>query len=476
MADLPQFAYDVFLSYGWSGIARADEGDRAWVADLKDALEAQISAELGRTARIYLDVEQPTNGELAANLADAVSSSLTFLSVLTPGSCRRGSWCHEELRTFVSSASQVFDHQRQLFSARLRDVDRSEWPDALQPIVPYEFLTDSIPRAPMPRRHINDTTTACGERVQKLAIEIARLVRDAAKQIDRTVLVASTDASLAPRVDRLVREIAARNATAITVSPDAGEPEARFHARLARELRRANLSIHLLPSDATAPPSGWQFPVDVVQRRAATARFANEPKRILVWRDGGQLVDGADSGEQLLHGTGFESLLTQMRLVYERNLGVAVATAAVREEIARAEAADTRARIVGKPRYLFLDCVEQDLARLQSLRAALEKAGVHVKFPLFQGDEAIRRRADRDFLARCDGVAVYFGSRNDLEAYLTCQNLSDAMTDRPLSIPRAVLLDPADDPVRSSFLYPDFTNYPGVTADAFIQTIVRGAA
>jgi hypothetical protein len=476
--SLSQFAYDVFVSYGWAGMAEG-EGDRAWVARLTDVLAAEIAGQLGRAPRIFLDVEQPRNGTLDARLTAAATSSVVFLSVITPGSCRAGSWCHTELKTFLGDAPPILPNCSQLFTALLRDVPRVEWPEALRPIAPYEFLTESKPRGPLPLGHLGDTSTPCGALAQKLGIEIGQTLCDAAGQIEHTVLFASADPALDAHVARLSREITARNGRAVAVSARDGEAEAVYAARIARELQRSSLSIHLLTAATPPPPDGWALPVETVQRRAAAVRFEHEPKRIIIWRDGNQPIDVAADGEQMLRGTGFEYLHSLMCDVYAHNLDVATATAARRKEAAGADAGAAPGRLgamQARRRYLFVDCVQQDLFRLKPLRAVLEAAGVQVKFPLFQGDAAIRLQADREFLARCDGVAVYFGSRNDLEAYLACQNLSNGIRDNGVAIPRAVILDPADDPVRQVFLYPDFVNYPGVESEEFINAVAGRVA
>src|SRR5262245_42577424 len=94
MHALEHFRFDLFISYGWSRIRRRDDADRGWVDEFKRRLEGQLSGELGREARVFLDVEQSLNGELPANLAEAIESSLLFLSVVSPGSVRADSWCH----------------------------------------------------------------------------------------------------------------------------------------------------------------------------------------------------------------------------------------------------------------------------------------------------------------------------------------------------------------------------------------------
>jgi hypothetical protein len=493
MADLSQFKYDVFLSYGWSGLV-ADVGDRLWVTALKNELQAQISAELGRQARIFFDVEQPQNGDLAANLDAAAAASAAFVSVITPGSCKKDSWCHRELDAFLTHGTTILPKGQSLFALRLRDVAIDQWPTPLQAVAPYEFLTKSLPRGPLPVQHIADTTTSCGANVQKLGIDLAAFLGAAAAEVERTVLFAAASPVFDERLKRLVVEIEARGGRAVRVSQGKDEDEQAFSDRLVRELRGARFSIHMLTSADPVVPAGWHEPIEYVQVRHAAARFAADPQGMIRWRESGRTPDGATSppsaaptstGQaaltegQMLEGTGFEYLHSLILDLFRRTREVSEARRAAHREVAEADKLGAAHRNNGNgrgvpaapPRYVFLDCVHEDLYRLASTLKALRDAGFLVKVPLFQGDPEVRTKADREFLARCDEVAVFFGSRNDLQTYLACQSIANAIRERRLTIRRAVLLDPPDDPVRQCFLFPEFTNYPCMTPDAFVAAL-----
>jgi hypothetical protein len=165
-----------------------------------------------------------------------------------------------------------------------------------------------------------------------------------------------------------------------------------------------------------------------------------------------------------------ESLLRDM---FSRNIVAASTITGPQQELAKsASASGDSAPGISRPvlsKLLYVECVPQDLAKLQAFRLRLESRGIRIKPPLFDGDEATRKRLNEEFLQRCAGVVVYFGSRNDLEAFVACQSLWDALQKYHLNMPRAVLLDPADDPVRSFFFYPEFENYPSTQLDAFVE-------
>jgi hypothetical protein len=55
---------------------------------------------LGESARIFIDRDASQAGYLSDRLAAAVDSSSLMLFVVSPGSCRPGSWCHREAARF----------------------------------------------------------------------------------------------------------------------------------------------------------------------------------------------------------------------------------------------------------------------------------------------------------------------------------------------------------------------------------------
>lgn len=468
--NLAHFAFDLFLSYGWAGLQGVEDGDRGWVAEFKRVLEGQLSSELGRRARIHLDVEQSKNGELPANLRDAVAGSAAFLSVITPGSCRDGSWCHRELDWFLADTAEILPNRRQLFSVLLRDVKHDLWPEVLRPVVPTNFLNDATPRGPVARRELADAATDGGGRLQALAIQIARVLEQADAQIARTALLACSAPPLRMQVERLATEITKRGGTSMSVAYQDGESEQAFRDRYARALKGASLLVCLIADGESATPSGWSSSIERIQMDGANARFAQQARQVIVWRDrtGPDAADWPNA--QVLKSLGFEYLHSLLSETLKSHVAGAAARSAARQQAK----ADGGASPSGDRKYVFIECAPGDLERLAPLYEALQAKGYRAKFPLFQGDAALRKREDLEFLSKCCAAAVYFGSRGDLEVHLACQAIAETIADHSLSIPRAVLLDPHNDPLRRYFVFPEFTNYP-YKPDEFVTTVIGAA-
>ena len=475
MHDLAHFRFDEFISYGWAGIQRKEDADRGWVDEFKRRLTGELSGELGREARIYLDVEQSQNGELPANLTEAVQSSVLFLAVVSPGSVRVDSWCHFELAKFIEHDAGLLKDLKQVFVARIRNVAPAQWPEPIRKIIPYDFLGDDPRHKMLPEEDLAYAGTAAGGLVQSLAIDLAKTSRIVEQQIAHTVFLPYTDPSLVAQAERLATEIDTRGGAVIRGSYQAGESESAFVDRTAREVRRAGISVHLLGAGAAPRPEGWSDSIQGLQIRTAGERFQAERNHMIVWHAS---RDAQTAGPELqwaevLKGTGFEYMESLLRDMFSRNIVAASTITGPQQELAKsASASGDSAPGISRPvlsKLLYVECVPQDLAKLQAFRLRLESRGIRIKPPLFDGDEATRKRLNEEFLQRCAGVVVYFGSRNDLEAFVACQSLWDALQKYHLNMPRAVLLDPADDPVRSFFFYPEFENYPSTQLDAFVE-------
>ena len=97
----PAFEHDIFISYGWSGNA-IDEGDRAWVAELKNRLRVALRSSLGRDPAIFVELDASRTGSFVPTL----ERTRLFLFVVTPGSCR-SKWCQWEILRFFDRGLSV---------------------------------------------------------------------------------------------------------------------------------------------------------------------------------------------------------------------------------------------------------------------------------------------------------------------------------------------------------------------------------
>jgi hypothetical protein len=480
MPELNHFQFDVFLSYGWSGLETTDDGDRAWMNRFRHTLQNELSGFLGRRARVFLDVEQPRNGDLETNLKQALRSSALFLAVITPGACRANSWCHWEVETFLKSRSEAVPPDRQVFVAILRDPipatdalkdpehSRNLWPKPLGQFAPYEFLdADRMPlEAPDSSQDI--TRLPAGRLTRRIAADMRSAMCDLQMQISHNVMLSHSESVAPQKITRIANEVARLNGRLLRSQPLKNETETDFCVRTEQDLRFCGLSIHLLQaSDVDCKPKEWRESPQQHQLRLAGGRFASEKGQIVWEGSPGNAVSKIDAGTytEILEGTGFESLAS---VIVE---GIQNVTAVAEHTVFRWNAsADPEYK------YLFIDCVEADLAVLERVRPYLHRKKIKLKPPLFQGDPEIRRARDQENLGLCSGVAVLWGSRSDLETNEACRTLAIALAkleqeegtqQRPTiptthceRRPRMIILNPHTDPIRKNFCYPKFSNLP----------------
>jgi hypothetical protein len=265
--------YDLFISYGWSGVPNQDDGDRGWVGTLKKVLEPQLASNLGRRARIFLDVEQMHSGELPGLLEDALASSTLFLSILTPGSCQAKSWCRKEIKWFLDLAPQVLPRAAQVFAIRIRDVRDDEIPPQLRRAVRKDFLERGLPPS---RRDLEDDSSHWGKMAQNLALQLATAIKDVEERRERTLFMAAVPDSLRASMAHIKNLLAMRDQSVILGEQIQDEDQETFARRIVRVLRGCGKSLHVLDSSIDARPKDWKDSPQLLQVTLARQRLGTE--------------------------------------------------------------------------------------------------------------------------------------------------------------------------------------------------------
>jgi hypothetical protein len=469
MSNLDQFRHHVFLSYGWADIPNEGEGDRGWVKEFKHQLQLQLHGELGRQPRIFLDAENKPNG--LEDLDAALRSSALFVTILTPASCREGSWCRWELDLFNQHSAGILPGYAQFRAVLARQVDKKEW--LMPQLVPRDFMVRGFP---LPASDLGNATTPAGQLVQDFARELKEALLAVDRQIAKTVFLAHTSAAYQSRVARLATETTKRGNIVIRGVLEPGEAQAAFLERTEGQLRRASLSVHILDSATDAVPAGWTDSVESLQLRAASDRFGKVKNRMITSQESLQaesLDEEAMVRAQVLKGTGFEYLETVLRESMQRQMAEAAQRSAPRPEPIPepiVEPPDSRPGPSEEPLYVFVDCVQDDLGKIELLKPMMRVRNIRIRPPVFEGDEEERRQLRDEFLELCHGVAVYFGSRQELKALIACQSLRKVLRSMGREVPRCVIIDP-DSQDRLETVFPDFDNYRASKVDEFSRRV-----
>jgi hypothetical protein len=137
---LPEgFQHHIFISYGWSGNLRPDEGDPGWAAELRNRLILALRTEFGSSPEIFLDTETSRSGALKPSLEKVLESTAFLLFVVSPGSCR-SPWCRWEVQRFLDTAWSPASRNNTLLpddrivGVTLQEVSRPQLPQALQSV------------------------------------------------------------------------------------------------------------------------------------------------------------------------------------------------------------------------------------------------------------------------------------------------------------------------------------------------------
>jgi len=292
------------------------------------------------------------------------------------------------------------------------------------------------------------------------------------RQIARTVFLGYTSGAYQPRIARLAAETAKRGNIVIRGVLEPGDDQPAFLARTEGHMRRAGLSVHLLDAAVENVPAGWTDSVQSLQLHAAAGRFGNAKNRIITSQESlqaGSLDDQAVMRAQVLKGTGFEYLETVLRESMQQQVSEAEQRAAPRPEpIPQPPCPETET--AEQPLYVFVDCVQDDLGKIESIKSVMRGRNIRIRPPVFEGDDEERRQLRDEFLELCHGVAVFFGSRQELKALIACQSLRKVLRSMGREVPRCVIVDP-DTEDRLDTVFPDFNNYRASKMDEFSRRV-----
>jgi hypothetical protein len=260
MAYLDGFEHDVFVSYAHIDNQPDREGERGWVESFERALKLRLLKRFGREVATWRDPELARSQHFDPVIETAVKGSAIVLSLISE-SYLASDYCRQELAWFITKASQevpglTVDHHVRVFPVLLYNVPPHEWPEACRATSGFRFH-DAIEGGfgkPLDPAQADFTDQLCGlvEELHTVLLAIQKFgTEPEAPDDERTRAQAVFLADVADdlRRDRRHLRLQLEKAGIEIVSgippPDR---EAEHRAAVARALRRANLSIHLLGS------------------------------------------------------------------------------------------------------------------------------------------------------------------------------------------------------------------------------------
>lgn len=411
MAYTTGFEYDVFISYASVDDIEpvADDG-RGWVTMFVRSLEMVLASRLGgrEKLRIYFDRRNLGGNHQLQELLDAVGRSALFLAITSPAYSER-EWTKRELEAFLKGAP---DSQR-LFAAEYLPLDAGETqPHPLNDRRRLKFwdVDEMSSFAAMPltlkdhpfRNRVHDLADQIKK--QLVAINAAETTRpaiiraadviadDGARRSNGVVFLAQTTDDLEEERDQLRRYLEQFGFLVLPAGDLPGGGEA-FRAEIERDIKQADLYVHLLGARA------GRFPADLEDGYGATqVKAAREAgKKLLLWRHPELDLQAVSDPRQ-------RTLLTDEAVVV---CGLEAFKATIRSQLEARPKQENSERHA--PSLVFINASELDQDVVKIVRQEFEARKMSVAIPLFQGSAEEVREDLTENMKDCDVLVFIYG-------------------------------------------------------------------
>ena len=142
MAEAKAFAQDIFISYAHDDNLPLMEGDKGWVSEFHQTLEALVKQISGEDIHIWRDPKLQGNDFFADTLEQSLPQSAVLESIVSPRYLN-SEWCIRELACFCQGAEQqggvrVADKSR-IFKVVKTQTPIEKQPSPLDQLLGYEF-------------------------------------------------------------------------------------------------------------------------------------------------------------------------------------------------------------------------------------------------------------------------------------------------------------------------------------------------
>ncbi|MBN2089402.1 toll/interleukin-1 receptor domain-containing protein [candidate division KSB1 bacterium] len=258
MGYLPDFEYDIFISYTHLD-NHAPEGEKGWVDQFHDWLESGLKRRFGsQKIEIWRDVELNGNTLFDERIKNTLKLSALFLA-LNSKNYLYSKYCQQEVNWFCDAAKassfglSVKGEQR-LFHVLLNNLHYSQWPPALSGTSAFHLYNapkDSTePGWPIDtedkrfREQIQDMVDAI-ETTLKAFPEPAAVTKPVSTSTKVKVFIANVPVSLLKTRERLVRDLEEIDESVIDPIPPPLEDTAHTE-KLSLVMQETKLAIHLL--------------------------------------------------------------------------------------------------------------------------------------------------------------------------------------------------------------------------------------
>jgi hypothetical protein len=420
-----EFQRHLFISYAHIDNVPLSGSQQGWITRFHETLSAMLGMRIGRKAEIWRDAKLTGNDIFADEIVQQFPKTELFISVLTPRYVE-SEWCGREVSEFCKCAEStgglVVGNKSRVIKVIKMPVENEEsLPSVMQQALGYPFYVFDEQQVPLELdpAYGNEFTSKYNLKLARLAYDIAALIRKiedpaaegpretpAAAGAKPTVYLAECSFDRRGAREGLESELRLHG---YPVLPDTQLPklEEDYIAAVESCLARCQLAIHLVGSKYGVVPDGpSEKSVTILQNELAIARYKRGGLRRIISLPQGTRPDSS------LQQAFIESLLKNAELQFGADLVTGETESlkeAVHAELKKLQTPESPPARRQRGKLIYLICDERDRRATIALRKFLKSRGYDAEIPLFEGDAAAVRRNNRDLLAECDAVILFYG-------------------------------------------------------------------
>jgi hypothetical protein len=420
MAYIPQYDYDVFISYAHTDNDPIPPAERGWVQVFEVTLTKYLARKFGRPGSIGLWIDQNKlrgNQEPDGHIPQCVRKSALFLAILSPGYVA-SHFCRLELDAYIESLGG--NASERIFVVYHTPVPekRGKIPEPLRKPRNYQFWAQEDGRVqtfayPVPGAKQQEYYNLMEDLAEDIINKLDELKGSVEPQpaspqsvTGPTVLLAEVSEDLEPLRDDIRRYLKDEG---IGVLPTGNYPSTRqeFEQAFLTDLSKCTAFVQLLgPQSGDRPldaPDGFGWLQFELAKRELAKRGL--PDRVLQWRSPKlNLSEVALPLQQRL----LELETVQARPILDFKASIVRA--------ARKPPAEKK-KLPGTEPVFFINCAAADVAQAEAIREAIrENFGDKVRSELSVGkaDEKAGELHERlkGYVIECDGMLVVYGATN----------------------------------------------------------------
>jgi len=424
------YEMDLFISYAHLDDRPLTRQQQGWVSQFHESLENALGY-CGHKAAIWRDQKLAGNDIFNKEILEQLAKAAILVSVLSPAYVA-SEYCRKEVEEFYKAAEQngkiTVGNKSRIIKVIKRPLESEEHLPAFmkqKEIEGYQFykLENDNPLELDPAWG-TDLAQEYARRVLKLANDIAQLIdrmRGAAPSVASvsspkpSVYLAQCSRDRKDARDALLTELQLLGYNVFPAEPLPMEEEA-FRSEVSRLLSQCSLSIHLVGTSYGAIPDGpCQKSVVVLENELAAKRSKTGGLLRIIWLPDGTAA-GSPEQQQFI-----EALRRDRETQFGADLisdGLETLKGQIHSALRKLEGRELQRE---KPlrrqpgtRLVYLICDKKDREATRGLRKRLRDSGFDIEIPVFEGDAATVREANKETLAQCNAAILFYGVGDEI--------------------------------------------------------------